>query len=97
MDPIHKLFFYFGSFSLRLVQKFCDFVNHNDFNKLQWYQKIKSHQNLSDYIQLLFLKRFKVDKKGIIPSEKIINSCNCIYDKLIMLTCSVFGWFGDDL
>ena len=34
----------------------------------------KSHQNLSDSIQLSFKKRFEVNKKLIFSIEKIINS-----------------------
>ena len=40
----------------------------------------KSHQNLSDWNQFLFIKRFKVDEKQIFPSELMRNSGNCIYD-----------------
>ena len=39
-----------------------------------------SHQNLSDYIQFLFEKRFDVNKKGIISSEKMRNSSYYKYD-----------------
>ena len=38
----------------------------------------KSHQNLSDYNQLL--KKIEVYQKQIISSEKMRNSDNCIYD-----------------
>ena len=38
--------------------------------------RVISHQNLSDYIQLLFKKRFKFNKKRIISSEKMRNSGN---------------------
>ena len=40
----------------------------------------KSHQNLSDYIQFLFKKRYDLMKKGIISTEKMRNSGNYIYD-----------------
>ena len=40
----------------------------------------KSHQNLSDYNQFLFQKRFEVNKKHIFNSEKMRNLGNCIYD-----------------
>ena len=40
----------------------------------------KSYQNNSDYLQFLFKKRFEVNKKGIISSEKMIDSGNYIYD-----------------
>ena len=49
----------------------------------------KSHQNLSDYNQFLFEKRFGVNKKQIFSSEKMRNSGNCIYDY-----CPSF--FGED-
>ena len=39
----------------------------------------KSHQNLSDYNQFLFLKRFEVHEKLIFFSEKMRNLGNCIY------------------
>ena len=39
----------------------------------------KSHQNLSDYIQFLFKKRFEVDKKkGLFLVKKMRNSGNYI-------------------
>ena len=38
----------------------------------------KSHQNLSDYIQFLFLKDLNLIKKKIISSEKMRNSGNHI-------------------
>ena len=41
---------------------------------------LKSHQILSDYIQILFKKKFKLEKKGIMASEKIRNSDNYIYN-----------------
>ena len=34
----------------------------------------KSYQNLSDYIQFLFIRKFEYNKKGIISSEKMRNS-----------------------
>ena len=34
----------------------------------------KFHQNISDYNQLLFKKRFEVNKKKIFPSENMRNS-----------------------
>ena len=40
----------------------------------------KTHQNLSDYNQFLFTKRFEVIKKQIFPSEEMRNSGNCNYD-----------------
>ena len=41
----------------------------------------KSHQNLSDFIQFLFKRRFELNKKkGIISSEKIINSGHNTYN-----------------
>ena len=40
----------------------------------------KSHQNLSDYNQFLFKKRFEVIKKQIFSGEKMRNSGKCIYD-----------------
>ena len=49
----------------------------------------KSHQNLSDYYQFSFKKRFKVNKKYIFSNEKIINSGNYIYDY-------VHSFFGED-
>ena len=39
-----------------------------------------SHQNLSDYNQFLFKKRFEVNKKQIFSSDKMRNSDNCIHD-----------------
>ena len=49
----------------------------------------KSHQNLSDYNQFLFKKRFEVNKKQIFSSEKMRNSGNCIYDY-------AHSFFGED-
>ena len=40
----------------------------------------KSLQNLSDYSNFLFKKRFEVNKKQFFPSEKIRKSDNCIYE-----------------
>ena len=40
----------------------------------------KTHQYISDYGQLLFKKRFEVNKKHIFSSEKMRSSGNCIYD-----------------
>ena len=40
----------------------------------------KSHQNISDYNQFLFKKRFEVNKNRFFSSEKMRNSGNCIYD-----------------
>ena len=40
----------------------------------------KSHQNLLDYMQFLFKKRFEVNKKGIMSDEKMRNSGIDIYD-----------------
>ena len=40
----------------------------------------KWHQDLSDYMQFLFNKRFYSIKQGIICSEKLRNSGNYIYD-----------------
>ena len=40
----------------------------------------KSHQNLSNYNQLLFIKRFEVKKKQTYSSKRICNSGNYIYD-----------------
>ena len=40
----------------------------------------KSHQNLLDYIEFLLKKKINSIKKGIISSEKIINSGNYNYD-----------------
>ena len=42
----------------------------------------KSHQNLSEYIQFLFKKRFEIDNKEIISSGKIRN------EKLVSLIYS---------
>ena len=46
----------------------------------------KLHQNLSDYNQSLFRKRFEVNEQ-IFSSENMRNSGNCIYD----YTRSFFG------
>ena len=40
----------------------------------------KSHQNLSDYIQILFKKYFNLIKDGIISSEKVKNPASYNYD-----------------
>ena len=40
----------------------------------------KSHQNLSDYIQILLKKRFNLMEKVIISNDKMRNSGNYIYD-----------------
>ena len=40
----------------------------------------KSHQNLSDYIQFLFNKRFELKKKGLFLEKKMRNSGKYIYD-----------------
>ena len=48
--------------------------------KIRRLNRKKSHQNLSDYDQFLFKKRFEVNKKQIFSSEKMRNSENCIYD-----------------
>ena len=53
-----------------MLPNFIDFVISDDSEK--------SHQNLSDYNQLLVKKRFEVNKKHIFSSEKIRNSG--IYD-----------------
>ena len=49
----------------------------------------KSHQNLSDYNQFLFKKRFEVNEKQIFSSEEMRNSGNCIYDY-------AHSFFGED-
>ena len=51
----------------------------------------KSRQNLSDYNQLLFKKRFEINikKKQIVSSEKMRNSGNSIYDY-------AHSFFGED-
>ena len=49
----------------------------------------KSHQNLSDYIQLLFKKIFEVNKEQIFCNEKMRNSGHCIYDY-------AHSFFGED-
>ena len=48
----------------------------------------KSHQNLSEYNQFLFKKRFEVNKKHYFSIEEMRNSGNCIYDyrRYILLT-----------
>ena len=40
----------------------------------------KSHRNLSEDNQSLFKKRFEVNEKQILPTEKMKNSGNCVYD-----------------
>ena len=50
----------------------------------------KSHQNLSDYNQFLFKKRFEVNKVWIFSSEKMKNSGNCIYEY-------AHSFFGEDI
>ena len=40
----------------------------------------KKQQHFLDCNQILFKKRFEVNKKHIFSSEKIRNSGNCIYD-----------------
>ena len=47
----------------------------------------KSHQNLSDYIQFLFKKGFKLNIKSIISSEKLRNPSNYDY---------AHSFFGED-
>ena len=49
----------------------------------------KSHENLSDYNQLLFKKRFEVNIKPIFTNEKMRNSDNCVYN----YAHSFFGGF----
>ena len=49
----------------------------------------KSHHNISDYNQFLFLKRFEVDTKRIVSSGKMRNSGNSIYDY-------AHSFFGED-
>ena len=49
----------------------------------------KSHQNLSDYNQILLKNIFQVDKKQIFSSEKIRNSGKCIDDY-------AYSFFGED-
>ena len=41
---------------------------------------IASHQNLSDFNQFLFKKRYEVIKKENVSSENIRNLGNCMYD-----------------
>ena len=64
--------FFFGSF-LQNASKFSDFVNFDDC-----IGKVTS--NLTDYNQFSFKKRFEVNKEHIFCSEKMKNSCNCIYN-----------------
>ena len=40
----------------------------------------KTHQNLSDYSQFLFKKRFEINEKQILFCEKIKNAGNFIHD-----------------
>ena len=55
------------------ASKFSDFVNFDDC-----IGKVTS--NLTDYNQFSFKKRFEVNKEHIFCSEKMKNSCNCIYN-----------------
>ena len=50
----------------------------------------KSHQNLSDYNQVLLKQRKKKNKKQIFSSEKMRNSDNCSYDY-------VHSFFGENV
>ena len=49
----------------------------------------KVHKNISDYYQVLFKKKFQVDKEQIISCEKMIKSGNCIY-------AYAHSFFGED-
>ena len=49
----------------------------------------KPHQNLSDYNQFLFKKRFEVNKKKIFSIENMRNSGNCTYNY-------AHAYFGED-
>ena len=63
-------------FFFKLLPRFNDFVNCDNGIK-------KLHQNLSDYMLLYSKKRLKINKKGIISSEKMKNAGDYI---VIMLT-----------
>ena len=57
-----------------------------------------SRQNLSDYDQFFFKKRFEVHKKEIFSSEKLKNSDNRIYDcDAYSVTCAMKCWCGRNL
>ena len=66
--------FLFSVFFFKLVPKLSDFINSDDCigKIILKYMRLKS--------VFFFKKRFEVNKKQILSSEKIRNSGNCFYD-----------------
>ena len=64
-----KVYRFFLHFFLELLPKFSDFINSDDCN-------IRITSVSSFYLK----KDLNLIKKGIISSEKMMNSCNYTYD-----------------
>ena len=59
-----KIFRFLFGFFFKLLPKFSDFIDSDDWIEKKW------HQILSRYIQFLFKKRFYIIKKGLFLIKK---------------------------